>query len=59
MYGQLSKPRKLLWPVGIGIALGILILVMDGEWKTSLIGFVPAAIFVGVFVWAAITEKRI
>ena len=52
------QPRNMLYTAIAFAALGGLMMYNDSEFKYTLIGFVPAVVFFGVFVWAAITEKR-
>ncbi|MAF49018.1 MAG: hypothetical protein CMM10_12190 [Rhodospirillaceae bacterium] len=59
MYGKVSKPRKLLWPIIAGAAFGGWVIYSGSDWKLSLLGFVPAVLFAAIFLWAVISEKRI
>jgi hypothetical protein len=38
--------------------LGGLMVYNGSEFKYTLIGWVPSAVFLAVFVWALVTEKR-
>jgi cell shape-determining protein MreD len=59
MYGKSSSPRKLLWPIAIGVLFGIGVLATGSDWMLSLLGFVPAALFIAMFAWAVVTERQI
>ncbi len=52
------RPRNFLYSAIFFLILGGLILWSGSEIKYSLIGFIPAVIFVGVFFWTYSTEKR-
>lgn len=52
------KPRNMLYTAIAFAALGGLMVYNGSEIKYTLIGFVPAAVFFAVFVWALATEKR-
>ena len=52
------KPRSYLYTAIVFLAIGILMVYNGSEMKYTLIGFVPAALFAGVFIWAFSTEKR-
>jgi hypothetical protein len=52
------RPRNFLYSAIFFLILGGLIVWSGSEIKYSLIGFIPAVIFVGVFFWTYSTEKR-
>lgn len=52
------KPRNMLYTSIAFAALGGAMVYNGSEFKYTLIGWVPAAVFFAVFLWGAITEKR-
>ncbi len=52
------RPRNMLYTAIAFAALGGLMTYNGSEFKYTLIGFVPAAVFLAVFVWGLVTEKR-
>lgn len=58
MAGAPVKPRNMLYTSIAFAALGGLMVYNDSEFKYTLIGWVPSAVFFAVFLWGVITEKR-
>ena len=52
------RPRNYLYAAIFFLAVGILMVYNGTELKYTLMGFIPAVLFVGVFIWAYSTEKR-
>jgi hypothetical protein len=52
------KPRNMLYTSIAFAVLGGLMVYNGSEFKYTLIGWVPSAVFLAVFVWALLTEKR-
>jgi hypothetical protein len=52
------RPRNFLYTAIAFAALGGLMMYNDSEFKYTLIGFVPCAVFLAVFIWTLSTEKR-
>ena len=55
---QTVQPRNFLYSAIFFLVLGGLILWSGSEIKYSMIGFIPAVIFLAVFIWTYTTEKR-
>ena len=52
------RPRHMLYTSIAFAVLGGVMLYNGSDIKYSLIGFVPAAVFFAVFIWAFSTEKK-
>lgn len=52
------RPRNMLYTSIAFAVLGGVMVYNGSEFKYTLIGFVPAIVFFGVFIWAYATEKR-
>ena len=52
------RPRNMLYTAIAFAALGGVMLYNGSDLKYSLIGFVPAVVFLAVFIWAFSTEKK-
>ena len=52
------RPRNMLYTAIAFAALGGVMVYNGSEFKYTRIGFVPAVVFLAVFVWGLVTEKR-
>ncbi|MCD6073952.1 MAG: hypothetical protein K0Q70_835 [Rhodospirillales bacterium] len=52
------RPRNMLYTAIAFAVLGGVMVYNGSEFKYTLIGFAPAVVFLGVFIWGLITEKR-
>jgi hypothetical protein len=52
------RPRNFLYTAIAFAVLGGLMVYNGSEFKYTLVGFVPAAVFLAVFFWTLSTEKR-
>jgi hypothetical protein len=52
------RPRNYLYAAIFFLAVGLLMVFNGSQFKYTLIGFIPAVLFAGVFAWAYSTEKR-